>query len=68
MTSWVDFVIAHRKRVLAAWLALFLLGGFAAANLGGLLSNRFSVPGAESERTRELAWPPWTSTCRTSSS
>ena len=54
MTRWVDFVIAHRKRVLAAWLALFLLGGFAAANLGGLLSNRFSVPGAESELGLEL--------------
>jgi hypothetical protein len=23
--SWVDFVIAHRKRVLAAWVLLFLL-------------------------------------------
>ena len=50
MTRWVDTVIAHRKRILAAWVVLFLLGGAAAANLGGLLSNRFSVPGAESER------------------
>ena len=54
MTRWVDTVIAHRKRILAAWVVLFLLGGFAAANLGGLLSNRFSVPGAESERGLEL--------------
>jgi putative drug exporter of the RND superfamily len=54
MTNWVDFVIAHRKRVLLAWLLLFILGGFAASNLGGLLSNRFSVPGAESERGLEL--------------
>jgi uncharacterized membrane protein YdfJ with MMPL/SSD domain len=54
MNRWVDSVIAHRKRVLAAWAVLFLLGGFAAANLGGLLSNRFSVPGAESERALEL--------------
>jgi RND superfamily putative drug exporter len=54
LTRWVDFVIAHRKRVLAAWLALFLLGGVAASNLGGLLSNRFSVPGAESERGLNL--------------
>jgi RND superfamily putative drug exporter len=36
------------------WQALFLLGGFAASNLGGLLSNRFSVPGAEAERGLEL--------------
>jgi RND superfamily putative drug exporter len=54
MTRWVDLVIAHRKRVLAAWVVLFVLGGVAASNLGGLLSNRFSVPGAESERGLEL--------------
>jgi trehalose monomycolate/heme transporter len=50
MAGWIDFVIAHRKRIIAVWLVLFLLGAVAAANLGGLLSNRFSVPGAESER------------------
>jgi putative drug exporter of the RND superfamily len=54
MARWTDFVIAHRGRILALWVVLFLLGGFAAANLGGLLSNRFSVPGAESERGLEL--------------
>jgi RND superfamily putative drug exporter len=54
MIRWTGFVIAHRKRVIAVWLALFLLGGFAASNLGGLLSNRFSVPGAEAERGLEL--------------
>jgi uncharacterized membrane protein YdfJ with MMPL/SSD domain len=54
VTSWTDFVIAHRKRVLAAWLVLLVLGGYAASNLGGLLSNRFSVPGAESERGLEI--------------
>ena len=54
MTRWTGFVIAHRKRILAAWAVLFLLGGYAAANLGGLLSNRFSVPGSESERGLDL--------------
>src|SRR3954447_9154102 len=54
MNRWTDFVIAHRKRILVVWLVLFVLGGFAAANLGGLLSNRFSVPGSESERGLEL--------------
>jgi uncharacterized membrane protein YdfJ with MMPL/SSD domain len=54
MARWTDFVIAHRRRILACWLALFVFGGFAAANLGGLLTNRFSVPGAESERGLEL--------------
>jgi RND superfamily putative drug exporter len=54
MARWTDFVIAHRGRILALWLVLFLLGGFAAANLGGLLSNRFSVPGSESENGLNL--------------
>jgi uncharacterized membrane protein YdfJ with MMPL/SSD domain len=54
MARWTDFVIAHRGRILTVWIALFALGGFATANLGGLLSNRFSVPGAESERGLEL--------------
>src|SRR5215213_4759276 len=54
MIRWTGFVIAHRKRILAGWLVLFALGGYAAANLGGLLSNRFSVPGAESERGLNL--------------
>src|SRR5919109_1521999 len=54
MARWTDFVIAHRRRILAIWFVLFVFGGFAAANLGGLLSNRFSVPGAESERGLEL--------------
>jgi uncharacterized membrane protein YdfJ with MMPL/SSD domain len=54
MISWTGFVIAHRKRMIAVWLVLFVLGGFAASNLGGLLSNRFSVPGAESEHGLEL--------------
>jgi uncharacterized membrane protein YdfJ with MMPL/SSD domain len=54
MARWTDFVIAHRGRILAVWIALFVLGGLGAANLGGLLTNRFSVPGSESERGLEL--------------
>src|SRR4051812_21365660 len=54
MTRWTGFVIAHRKRIVLAWVVMFVLGGYAAANLGGLLSNRFSVPGAESERGLNL--------------
>ena len=54
MLRWTGFVIAHRKRILAGWLVLFVLGAAAAANLGGLLSNRFSVPGSESERGLNL--------------
>src|SRR3954453_19909096 len=72
MIRWTGFVIAHRKRIVAVWLRLFVLGGYAAAergglppdrlsgagraaaNVGDLLTNRFSVPGAESERGLNL--------------
>jgi RND superfamily putative drug exporter len=50
MARWTLSVIRHRKAIIAAWIALFLVGGVAAAGLGDLLSNRFSVPGADSER------------------
>src|SRR3954470_9824220 len=54
MARWTGFVIAHRRRVLAVWLVLFAFGGYAASSLGDLLTNRFSVPGADSERGLEL--------------
>src|SRR3954452_20633844 len=50
MARWTVSVIRHRKAIIAAWIALFLVGGVAAAGLGDLLSNRFSVPGSDAER------------------
>jgi RND superfamily putative drug exporter len=52
--AWTRRVIRNRKKVIAGWLVLFALGGFAAANLGGLLSNRFSVPGSDAEKGLDL--------------
>jgi len=46
--------VRHPKRVLAVWLALFVCGVAATANLGDLLANRFSVPGSDAERGLEL--------------
>ena len=54
MEPWTRRIIRHRKKVIGLWLVLLLAGGAAAANLGDLLSNRFSVPGAEAERGLEL--------------
>jgi RND superfamily putative drug exporter len=50
MIAWTRFVLRHRGAILAGWLVLFVLGAAGAANLGGLLSNRFSVPGSDSDR------------------
>jgi RND superfamily putative drug exporter len=54
VARWTRTVIANRKKLLAAWLVLFALGGYAASSLGGLLSNRFSVPGSDAERGLDL--------------
>ncbi len=55
MERWTRAVISNRKKVLAAWLVLFALGGYGASHLGDLLSNRFSVPGSDAERGLDIA-------------
>ena len=50
MVRWTRLVVSHRRLVLATWLVLFGLGVWATANLGKLLTNRFSVPGSDAER------------------
>jgi uncharacterized membrane protein YdfJ with MMPL/SSD domain len=50
MARWTDWVIRHRKRVIAGWVAVFVLGAAATSSLGSLLTNRFSVPGSDAER------------------
>jgi uncharacterized membrane protein YdfJ with MMPL/SSD domain len=50
MLRWTRFVVAHRWVVLALWLVLFLLGAWGTSSVGKLLTNRFSVPGSDSER------------------
>jgi RND superfamily putative drug exporter len=54
MVRWTRLVVAHRRAVLALWFVLLVLGGVATANVGKLLTNRFSVPGSESERGLEI--------------
>lgn len=54
MIRWTRFVVAHRRSILAGWLVLFLLGGYASANLSKLLTNRFSVPGSQAEEGLQI--------------
>jgi uncharacterized membrane protein YdfJ with MMPL/SSD domain len=54
MARWVRSVIRHRGAIIAGWLVLLVLGFAATINLGGLLTNRFSVPGSDSERGLDL--------------
>jgi RND superfamily putative drug exporter len=50
LVRWTRVVVAHKRLVLAGWLVLVVLGGWATSDLGRLLTNRFSVPGSDSER------------------
>ena len=50
MARWTRLVIGHRKAIVAGWLVVLLLGGYATSNLGKLLTNRFSVPGSDAEK------------------
>jgi RND superfamily putative drug exporter len=52
--SWTRRVIRHRKKILVAWLVLLVVGGYGAANVGKLLTNRFSVPDSDAERGLDL--------------
>jgi trehalose monomycolate/heme transporter len=54
MERWTRAVIANRKKVIVAWLVLFVLGGYGASHLGDLLTNRFKVPGSDAERGLNL--------------
>jgi RND superfamily putative drug exporter len=50
MVRWTRWVIAHRKRLLVAWIGIVIVAGTASAGLADLLTNRFSIPGAEAEK------------------
>ena len=54
MRRWTRLVVRNRKKILVGWLVLLVVGGFGAANVGKLLTNRFSVPGSDAERGLDL--------------
>jgi len=54
LRTWTDWIFRHRKRVILGWIVVVVLAGAAVSGLGDLLTNRFSVPGSEAERGRDL--------------
>jgi len=48
------FVLRFRWLIVGFWLVVLLAGGFAASKLTPLLSNTFTVLGADSERARAI--------------
>jgi uncharacterized membrane protein YdfJ with MMPL/SSD domain len=54
MGAWARTMIRFRWAVLVAWLVLVLGAGYAASGLNALLTNRFVLPGAESEKAGDI--------------
>jgi uncharacterized membrane protein YdfJ with MMPL/SSD domain len=54
MSAWALTMIRFRWAVLAVWIVLVVVSGIASAGLADLLTNRFVLPGAESEKAGEI--------------
>jgi RND superfamily putative drug exporter len=51
---WTRFVLHHRKTTLAMWIAVVIVAGAAASGLSDLLTNRFTLPGTDTERAEAI--------------
>ena len=54
MARWARTMIRFRWAVLAVWLVAFAASGIAASGLSDLLTNRFVLPGSESDKARNV--------------
>jgi uncharacterized membrane protein YdfJ with MMPL/SSD domain len=54
MERWTRTMIRHRWIVLGAWLVVVIASGVAAAGLTDLLTNRFTLPGTDTERAENI--------------
>ncbi len=50
MRRTTEFVLRHRRVVLAAWTVALVVGSAGAANVGSLLANTLSLPGSPAQR------------------
>jgi RND superfamily putative drug exporter len=54
MEQLTRFVLRHRWWILAGWVVVFLVAGFASSKLGDLLTNRFTLPGTDTQRVETI--------------
>jgi putative drug exporter of the RND superfamily len=54
MARWARTMIRFRWAVLAVWIVAFLAAGAASSGLSDLLTNRFVLPGSESDKARSV--------------
>jgi RND superfamily putative drug exporter len=51
---WTRLVLRHRWLVLAAWVAVFVTAGLASSKLSDLLTNRFTLPGTDTQKAEQI--------------
>jgi RND superfamily putative drug exporter len=54
MANWTKTIIKHRFSVVASWLLLIIVGGFAATNLNQYLTTSLTVPNSDSAKAQEI--------------
>lgn len=54
MTRVVDWCIAHRRRVVVAWVAVAVLATALASLAGNRYASNFTLPGTESQHASDL--------------
>jgi RND superfamily putative drug exporter len=54
MEAWTRFILRHRWPVIAASVVVFVLAGWAAAQVSDLLTNRFTLPGTDTQRAERV--------------
>jgi RND superfamily putative drug exporter len=54
MANWTKTIIKYRFSVVASWLLLIIVGGFAATNLNQHLTTSLTVPNSDSAKAQEI--------------
>jgi RND superfamily putative drug exporter len=54
MEQLTRFVLRHRWIVLGTWVVLFLVSGAVTSGLSDLLTNRFTLPGTDTEKAEQV--------------
>jgi uncharacterized membrane protein YdfJ with MMPL/SSD domain len=54
MERWTRAVIRYRWAVVAAWALIFVVSGWASSGLSDLLTNRFTLPGTDTDRAETV--------------
>ena len=54
MARWARVMIRFRWAVLVVWLVAIVVGGAASSGLSSLLTNRFALPGSDSEKAAAI--------------